>query len=188
MIHKGTKILKTNRLTLRPFKEEDYEEVYENYGSDKEVHKYISWIPCDSLDKSKEFIKFNVSQYSENPKHYSRAVIYEYMIVGSVGLFNVEDNDSAELGYSLGSNWWNKGIITEAVRAVLNYAFKEVGFHRIYASCHEENVGSKRVMEKIGMSFEGKLRDGQKNIDGSYSNLELYSILENEFKGTKNSN
>ena len=182
MIHKGTKILQTDRLTLRPFKKEDYKEVYENYGFDKEVHKYISWIPYDSLEKSREFVNFNVLQYSENPKHYSWAIVYEDRIVGSIAIFNVEDNDSGELGYSLGSKWWKKGIITEAVNAVLIYAFNDVGFHRIYASCHEENIGSKRVMQKAGMTYEGKLRDGQKNLDGSYSNLDLYSILENEFR------
>lgn len=181
MIHKGTKTLQTDRLTLRPFKKEDYTEVYENYGFDKEVHKYISWIPCESLEKSREFVNFNVLQYSENPKHYSWAIIYENRIVGSIAIFNVEDNDSGELGYSLGSKWWKKGINTEAVNAVLNYAFKDVGFHRIYASCHEDNIGSKRVMQKVGMSYEGILRDGQKNLDRTYSNLDLYSILENEF-------
>lgn len=181
MIHKGTKRLQTDRLILRPFIKEDYKEVYENYGFDKEVHEYISWIPYDTLEKSRDFVNFNVLQYSENPKHYSWAIVYEDRIVGSIAIFNVEDNDSGEVGYSLGSKWWKKGIITEAVNAVLNYAFMDVGFHRIYASCHEDNIGSKRVMQKAGMSYEGKLRDGQKNLDGSYSNLDLYSILENEF-------
>ena len=62
-----------------------------------------------------------------------------------------------------------------------NIYYSEELSHRIYASCHEENIGSKRVMQKAGMTYEGKLRDGQKNLDGSYSNLDLYSILENEF-------
>ena len=182
MIHKGTNKIKTNRLNLRPFEKEDYMELYENYGFDKNVHKYISWIPYDTLENSKKFIEFNLEQYSKNPKHYSWAIIYENILVGSIGLFNVEDNDSAELCYGLGSKWWKKGIITESVLAVLDYAFKEVGFHRIYASCHEENIGSKKVLQKIGMSYEGKLRDGQKNVDNTYSNLDLFSILEYEFE------
>lgn len=182
MNHKGTETIKTDRLILRRFKYEDYEEVYENIGCDKNVHKYIPSIPWNNPEKSREFIKLNIQLYSDNLKHYFWAIIYENKIVGAISLLNVEDNDSAELGYCLGSQWWDNGIISEAARAVLSYAFKIVGFHRIYATCHVDNLASKGVLKKVGMSYEGRLRDGQKNPDDSYSDLDLYSILENEFR------
>ena len=58
--HKGTLTLKTERLVLRPFKTSDVEEVYNNYGSDINITKYISWIPCDTIEKCENFIKYNL--------------------------------------------------------------------------------------------------------------------------------
>ncbi|MDO4620361.1 MAG: GNAT family N-acetyltransferase, partial [Lachnospiraceae bacterium] len=100
---------------------------------------------------------------------------------GSIGLFNVdEDADQVELGYSIGSKWWRHGYATEAAKAVIHYAFDSVEFHRIYASHHIENTASGRVLEKIGMQYEGTLRDGQKNADGTYADLKLYSIIQKD--------
>lgn len=179
--HKGTLTLKTDRLALRPFKTSDVEEVYNNYGSDINITKYISWIPCDTIEKCENFIKFNLKEYESNPKFYSWAITMDDVIIGSIGIFNVNDNNnSGELGYSLGSKWWGNGFITEACDAVIGYAFNEIGFNRIYASCHEENIGSKKVMEKVSMTYEGLLRDGQRNLDGTYSNLLLYAILKRD--------
>jgi len=181
MNHKGTLIIKTGRLMLRPFKKGDVEDVYNNYGSDINITKYISWIPCDTIEKCENFINFNLKEYESNPKFYSWAITLDDMIIGSVAIFNVNDeNDSGELGYSLGSRWWGNGYMTEATKAVIDYGFNEVGFNRIYASCHEENIASKKVMEKLSMTYEGLLRDGQRNLDNTYSNLLLYAVLKRD--------
>lgn len=178
----GTQIIKTERLILRPFKIEDIDDVYKNYGSDPKITRYISWVPCDTKEKCEGFINFNLKEYETNPMFFSWVITMDDTIIGSISIFNVNnDNDSGELGYSLGSKWWGNGIITEATKAVIDYAFNKVEFNRIYGSCHEENIGSKKVMEKMGMSFEGILRDGQRNLDNTYSNLLLYSILNREF-------
>ncbi|HCK87311.1 MAG TPA: N-acetyltransferase, partial [Erysipelotrichaceae bacterium] len=71
---------------------------------------------------------------------------------------------------------------TEAVSAVINYAFEKIEVHRIYATHHIENTASGRVMEKSGMSFEGIMKDAQKNRDGSFSDLKLYAVI-NDRKG-----
>ncbi|WP_323735741.1 GNAT family protein [Methanosphaera sp. ISO3-F5] len=179
----GTQEIKTKRLTLRQFKKEDTTEVYQNYGSDKKITKYISWIPCNTPEKCEKFIEYNIKEYQDNPLHYSWTITYNNQIVGSIAIFNVdENNNSGELGYSLGSQWWKKGIMTEAAKAVLDYAFNKAKFNRIYASCHEDNTASKKVMKKLDMIYEGKLREGQKNTDNTYSNLDLYSILKKEYK------
>jgi len=179
----GTQTIKTERLILRRFKKEDITQVYENYGSDEKISKYISWIPCDTMDKCESFIDNNLKEYEENPLHFSWVITLDSTIIGSIAIFNVDEgNNSGELGYSLGSRWWKKGIMTEAALAILDYGFNSAHLHRIYASCHEENMGSKGVMKKIGMKYEGKLRDGQLNLDNTYSNLDLYSILESEYE------
>jgi ribosomal-protein-alanine N-acetyltransferase len=178
----GTKTIETERLTLRPFTKGDVQEVYENYGKDVKISKYISWIPCNTLEKCEQFINFNLKEYDSNPLFFSWTIIFEEDIVGSIAIFNVDENsESGELGYSLGSKWWNKGLMTEAGKSVLNYAFNDVKFHRIFATFHEDNIASKKVLEKLSMKYEGKLKDGQKNLDGTFSNLDLYAILDYEF-------
>ncbi len=181
MNHTGTIEIKTERLILRRFTLDDVESVYKNYGADPLVNRYISFAPCAEIESAKGFIHMHVEQYDNNPTFYGWAVILENEVIGSIGLFNVDDDaDQAELGYSIESKWWGKGYATEAARAVLNHAFTQVGFHRIYASHHIENTASGQVLRKLGMQYEGTLRDGQKNTDGSYSDLKLYAILQDD--------
>ncbi len=181
MNHTGTVSIKTERLVLRRFTLDDVECIYKNYGSDPLVNQYISFAPCAELESAKGFIGMHIGQYEKNPAFYGWAVTLEDEVIGSIGLFNVdEDADQAELGYSLGSKWWKKGYATEAAKEVIKHAFDRVGFHRIYASHHVENHASEKVLEKIGMQYEGTMRDGQKNTDGTYSDLKLYAILQQD--------
>ena len=89
---------------------------------------------------------------------------------------------SCEIRYSLGSKFWGKNIITEAVTAVLDFLFHEIGFNRITASYNEENIASGKVMKKVGMSYEGTCRDATLRKDGTFGNLKLYAILKNDWK------
>ncbi len=182
MNHTGTTTINTNRLVLRRFKPDDAQSVYENYGSDPLVNRFISFAPCAELSSAKDFILMHTNQYENNPAFYGWAITLENEVIGSIGLFNVDDDaDQAELGYSVGSRWWGRGYATEAAKAVLTYAFETIGFHRIYASHHIENSASGHVLLKSGMQYEGTLRDGQKNADGTYSDLKLYAILQQDF-------
>lgn len=179
----GCHEIRTKHLKLCKFTKDDVEEVYNNYGSDDSLTKYISWVPFNTMEKCEKFIKYHLKKYEENPLFFSWKIVYDDKIVGSIALYNVDTrSESGELGYIMGSEWQNKGLMTETVDSVLEYAFNQAGFHRIYASCHEDNMASKRVLEKLGMTYEGKLRDGQKNLDGSYSNLDLYAILHEEYE------
>ncbi len=176
----GTKTITTKRLVLRPFTMEDVQSVYENYGSDPLVNQYISFAPCANLESAKEFIAMHTQQYEINPAFYGWAVTLDGMVIGSIGLFDVdEDSDQCELGYSIGSKWWGQGYATEAGCAIVTYAFEQIGAHRVYASHHIDNLASGRVLEKIGMHYEGTMKDAQKNADGSYSDLKLYAVVYN---------
>ncbi len=181
MNHKGTIEIRTERLVLRKFTQNDFEDVFQNYGSDPLVNRYISYAPCAEIESAKGFIGMHLDQYEKNPSFYGWALTVDNEVIGSIGLFNVSDEtDQAELGYSIGSRWWKKGYATEAAKAVIDFAFDTVGFHRIYASHHFENTASGHVLEKIGMQYEGTLRDGQKNADGTYADLKLYAVLKQD--------
>ncbi len=120
----------------------------------------------------------HLEQYAENPSFYGWAITLDNVVIGSIGLFNVdEDSEQCELGYSIGSKWWGCGYASEAAKAVIDFGFRQIEAHRIYASHHIENTASGRVLTKIGMKPEGILRDGQKNADGTFSDLKLYARI-----------
>lgn len=102
-------------------------------------------------------------------------------LIGRTGLILIDPvHEKAELGYVISDQYWNQGIATEATYPLLNYAFHEIGFNRIEARCNANNRGSYRVMEKLGLTFEGVLRK-QLNIQGTYMDQKLYSILKEEY-------
>ncbi|MDO4621690.1 MAG: GNAT family protein [Eubacteriales bacterium] len=183
MNHTGTVEIKTEHLLLRRFAMTDVQSVYLNYGCDPLVNRYISFAPCAEMESAREFIRMHTEQYDRDPSFYGWAVTLNGEVIGSIGLFDIDEGaEQAELGYSIGSKWWGNGYATEASKAVIDHAFSEVGLHRIFASHHIDNTASGRVLEKAGMLYEGTMRDGQKNADGSFSDLKLYAILESDWR------
>lgn len=185
----GTVRLESNRLVLRRFRLNDAEELFANYGSDPAVSRYVAWAPCQTEESTKDFLKMHVIRYDMDQDFYGWGIELKSTasadgkshLIGSCGIFNVDTGSrSGELGISIGSRWWRQGLAAEAVRTVMEFAFRQAGFHRLYASHQEDNTASGRVMRKCGMHFEGVLRDGQRNRDGSYSNLLLYGKLNSD--------
>ena len=106
----------------------------------------------------------------------------ENKLIGNISVVDYrEETLSAVLGYCMGSRWWGKEIMPEAARAVLKYLFEEVGFNRIAANHDKNNPKSGRVMQKIGMTYEGTLRSvgfcNQGIVDAVW-----YSILKSEWE------
>jgi [ribosomal protein S5]-alanine N-acetyltransferase len=88
----------------------------------------------------------------------------------------------AELGYRLSTRSWGQGYATEAAQALVGFGFASLGLHRIYAMCHPGNAGSQRVMQKVGMQYEGHLREDFRNRDGSWRDSLLYAILDHDWQ------
>jgi RimJ/RimL family protein N-acetyltransferase len=88
----------------------------------------------------------------------------------------------AELGYRLGPDFWGQGYAAEAAQALVGFGFATLGLHRIYALCHPDNTGSRRVMEKIGMRYEGYLRQDWRYRDGTWRDSLLYAILAQDWE------
>ena len=105
-------------------------------------------------------------------------------LIGTIDIFKSPAHNAAEIGYAIGKDYWGRGYVTEAAAAVVQLGFEPVGLNRIEARCNPANVGSARVMEKIGMSYEGTIRE-QVFVKGSYVDLKLYSILEREYHAGK---
>jgi ribosomal-protein-alanine N-acetyltransferase len=88
----------------------------------------------------------------------------------------------AELGYRLGPDSWGQGYAAEAAQGLVGFGFSALGLHRIYAMCHPDNSGSRRVMEKIGMQYEGRLREDWRYRNGFWRDSLLYAILEQDWQ------
>lgn len=144
----GTQIISTKRLVLRPIRDSDYRDVFE-FAKKEEVSKYVSWSAHKCVDDSKALCKMWASQY-QNSERYHWAITLDGKMIGNIEVVNIV-NDCAYLGWQIDSTFWNKGIMTEAAAAVRDFLFDEVGFRALYAAYITENVGSGRVMIKIGM-------------------------------------
>lgn len=90
----------------------------------------------------------------------------------------------AELGYFFRKDTWGRGYAVEASEAVLEFGFSSLGLHRVWGKCHSENKGSARVMEKLGMQYEGTMREHAWMGDHWRSSL-LYAVLDREWNSTR---
>lgn len=181
--HKGTKQIETERLILKEFKEEDATSMYNNWASDSEVTKYLTWSVHDSVETSKKLIGMWIESYGDE-EHYQWAIELKEngQVIGNIGLTAIDnDNENCEVGYCIGKNFWNKGIVTEAFSKVIEFAFNEIGFQRIGARYDVSSRASGRVMEKCGLKYEGTLRKIDRDNSGNLIDCSYYSILRDEF-------
>lgn len=182
LTHKGTQTLSTARLTLRRFTVEDADAMYQNWANDKRVTRFLTWQPHESAEQTKRLLTLWCSEY-EKPDYYSWAIEFDKKIIGNISVVRCEDrSEVAHLGYCMGFDYWGKGIMTEAVRAVIDYLFGEIGFHRI-TICHAvKNPASGKVAKKCGLTLEGTRRECFKSFDGEFLDICDYGILRQEWE------
>ena len=168
MKHLGTKTIETPRLRLRRFTLDDAQAMYDNWASDPEVTKYLTWPTHTGVDVSKMVLTDWVADYEKDDNYQWAIELKEIgQPIGSIGV--VSHNDKAQLvhiGYCVGRNWWHRGIMTEALQAVMDFLFDEVGMRRIESRHDPRNVNSGKVMVKCGMKYEGTLRQSDGNNQG----------------------
>jgi ribosomal-protein-alanine N-acetyltransferase len=178
MKHTGTGSIETPRLILRRFVPEDAGAMYRNWASDPDVTKYLTWPTHESEDISRMVLSDWVSHYSEE-NYYQWAIVYKELgePIGSIAVVNMHERvGKAEVGYCMGRAWWHQGIMTEALSAVVDFLFKEVGVNRVEA-CHDPcNPHSGDVMRKCGMQYEGTQRQAGINNQG-LCDMSWYAIL-----------
>lgn len=174
---------KTESLIIRELKEADIQEVHA-YASDPDVTKYVPFGP-NTLKESEEFVRMCIEyQYQEDRVDFELAVIerHDNKLIGACGI-HISDKQNREgwIGYVLNKEYWGKGYGTDIAKILLNFGFNQLKLHRIYATCDPENLGSEKIMQKIGMKKEGLMR---KNMwtKGSWRDSLLYAILEEEFQ------
>lgn len=151
MNSKNTPKLETERLILRKFDEDDMEALF-NIFKDEEINVYLPWFPLKSLKEAEKFF------YERYVKAYKLDNGYRYAICLKrdnvpIGYVNVSMDDSHDLGYGLRKEFWHKGIVTEASKAVLEQVKKD-GLLYVTATHDIKNPRSGGVMKQLGMSYK----------------------------------
>ncbi|MBH1940184.1 GNAT family N-acetyltransferase [Mobilitalea sibirica] len=174
--HIGTNSIETIRLILRRFDIQDANDMYHNWAGDPEVCKFLSWGPHDNISVTERRIRDWIRFYNQS-NFYNWALFLknEEKVIGSISAEILNDIDrTCEVGYCIGKEYWCRGIMTEALRAVMHYLFYEVGYHKIIAKHDVLNVASGMVMQKAGMQFDKVLFHANHRRDGSYGDVAVY--------------
>ncbi len=190
MLHKGTKTLNTERLILRPFIMEDAQAMYNNWASDPEVTRYLTWPTHTDVEVSKAVAADWISHY-DNPEFYQWAIVPRTDVFGDkpgagepIGSISaVEVNNvvgKLHIGYCIGREWWNMGITSEALAELIRFFFEEVQANRVDARHDPNNPNSGKVMVHCGMKYEGTLRMADCNNQG-LCDCAYYGILYEEY-------
>lgn len=171
-----TNLIHTNRLILRPFTAADVDDVV-RMCSDRGLYSMTLNLPWPYTAESAE------GWIAAMPEHFAQRSCFEYAVTDAAtgelyGCSGFSNNKSrvGELGYWFGREYWGRGYATEAARALIQFAFDNVGLHRVYARHFACNPASGRVMQKAGMSFEGTLKQHILK-DGEYQDIVCYGVL-----------
>ena len=136
LTHKGTQTIETPRLILRRAVREDAQAMLRNWASDPEVTKFLTWPTHDSIDVTRTVLESWLAEY-EKDNYYQWMIVLKEIgePIGSISVVRQNQRvEAAEIGYCIGSAWWHQGIMSEALAAVINYLFTEVGMNRITAA------------------------------------------------------
>ena len=173
-------VIETDRLILRGMRVSDAEDMFA-YAHDPEVTKYLTWDAHASVDVSREYLTY-VGQRYRTGDCYDWAVVSraDGRMIGTCGFTRMLfSDDAAEIGYVLNPAYQGQGLMTEAVSAVLRFGFDNLPLHRIEARFMQENLRSRRLMERVGMQFEGYAREAVL-VKGLYRTVGVCAILRDE--------
>lgn len=172
-------IIETERLRLRPWRMEDLQDFY-NYARNPDVGPWAGWKPHESIDESREILSRWVNNTDEKDIKIALEDKATGKVIGSIGIEpdgsrpNIEGSRS--LGYVLSKDYWGQGLMTEAVSAAVDYAFRVLKLRLLTVTHYTINERSRRVIEKSGFTYEGTLRSGSTIYNGEERDLCCYSM------------
>jgi [ribosomal protein S5]-alanine N-acetyltransferase len=173
--------IRTERLRLREFRAADEADVHA-YGSDPEVARYMDWGPNDAATTAEVMQRWAMTQAVWPRDDVNLAVehVDEGRVIGSIRL-GIRDraNRTADFGHSYHRGYWGQGYAAEAARALFAVGFGQLGLHRIWATADVRNIGSWRLLEKLGMRREAHFRRDVL-VKGEWRDSYLYAILADE--------
>ena len=175
--------VKTARLQFRPLEMRDKDDLFA-IMSDPEVSKYNRWDVHQNRSQSQDYIQAALDLYSQGQYLEWAICQSDNKLIGFFGIvWWLTDYASVELGFSLNRNYWNRGYISEALSALIQWGFKEMHINRFEAQCEINNLASQRVLEKLGWICEGILRQ-RVYFKESYRDMKLYSLISLDYNNS----
>ena len=185
--HLGTQKVETDRLILRQYQLTDADDMFRNWVADSEVSRFWGWEPHGNIEETKSLLLGWIDQYSKMDYYHWVIVLKESSeAVGYIYLSEINDQDSsASVHFLLSRKFWNQGIMTEALKSVIEFSFSKIGLLHIHTHHHVDNPASGRVMEKAGLGYvETKYRQvpGCEQLSGDYC---YYALSKDDWLGQK---
>jgi len=149
-------IRETERCYLEKISQRHREDIFE-YASDGDTTRFMSWPPHKTRDNTDFFIDLCREQYEKGTELDFAIVLKENdKMIGSAGMvLDGPEPGSREIGYIINKKYWGRGIVPEVSRYLMKMGFEELGLNSIYAHCDPDNKQSERVMQKLGMTYQG---------------------------------
>jgi ribosomal-protein-alanine N-acetyltransferase len=176
----------TRRLVLRRIEPGDCADMHE-YSADSDVTEYLTWKPHADMKETRDYI-CDVQKRYANGRFFDWGLMYKAdgRFVGTCGYTTINLNKNiCEVGYVLSKRYWGMGLVPEALECIMDFAFSYFGFDKIEARFFEGNARSKKVMLKMGMTYE-KTDKNLWHIKGEYKTVHTYSITKKTFESQKN--
>jgi len=182
MNHAGTVTLETERLKLRALVPEDVTAMFDNWAKEEEVTKFLTWPTHTSAEVTKEVLNSWMKEYGKKDFYQwgieLRAI---KQVVGTISVVHIkEDIKEVEIGYCIGSKFWNQGIMSEALKEIMRFFFEEVKVNRITARHDTNNPNSGHVMRACGLKFEGIHLQGDINNTG-VCDVAVYGLVADDY-------
>ncbi len=174
-------VISTGRLLLREIEEYDANDMFE-YARLPMIGPSAGWQPHTSLSETRTVIKL-----FQGKKKYGQLGVFAIVwkennkMVGTVELHTYVRNHRAELGYTVNPDYWGRGIALEASKHVIAWGFEKLWLKRIECTTFTNNKQSRRVCEKLGLTFEGTKRKGYLLYDGSIKDIDCYAIIDDDY-------
>lgn len=170
--------METKRLMLRVPRMEDASAIFGGWVQDRDVTRYLTWRPHQRIEQTQQFVQGCISAWEQGKR-------FPYIITlkagGEViGMIDPRiEGSKVGIGYVSARAHWGKGFVTEATRAITDWALAQPSIFRVYATTDIENIASQRVLEKVGMQSEGVLRKYilHPNISNEPRDSYIYAIV-----------
>ena len=175
----------SSTVTLKPLSLSDAADIFRVIDSERAyLGKWLPFVPyTKTVDDSVKFIE-SVFNTPDDTREIIFCIHHQNAFAGLIALkFGPSDkaNKRAEIGYWLSEKQQKKGIVTQSVSALLDYAFSELGLNRVQIRCAVGNIPSKNIPRRLGFLFEGIERDGELLSDNQFTDIEVYSTLKREW-------
>ena len=175
--------LETERLVLRVRTVADAVDIFD-YASRPEVSYPAGFPPVKTLEDEIYYLEHILPERNQKdnlPAGYGIVVKGTDKVIGSVDFNHRHEDDVLEIGYTLHPDYWGRGYVPEAARALIDLGFKDLGLHKVELSCFGYNAQSQRVAEKLCFTLEARIRD-RKDVQGNRCDDLRYGLLRSEWE------